>query len=86
MLAPSARSTLSRSLIGQPAHGATHGDEQEDLARQFLPSIDVGNPKIGGIDTAYAVVFREAFTASASTRAAIASKMASFACSTAAMA
>ena len=45
-----------------------------------------GNRKIGRMEMAYAVVFREAFAASASTRAEIASKTASLACSIDAMA
>jgi hypothetical protein len=46
----------------------------------------VRNSEIGRMQTAYAIVFRGAFAASASTRAEIASKVASLACSIDAMA
>ena len=71
------------------ALGATSGLSSDAICRAFASqavSAEVQNPEIGRMQTAYAVVFRGAFAASASMRAEIASKAASFACSIDAMA
>jgi hypothetical protein len=74
------------SVVTESTKSESSADMTASPLRPQAVAAAVQNPEIGRIRTAYAVVFRGAFAASASWRAEIASKAASFACSIDAMA